>query len=134
MFDSLAGIGFLAEPLQQFLDSSVHLISWFEERYNRETQPGAAPDRLRQNCMNAPGTIYDVLVVDDSPVYRKLVEQVLESQPFRLHFAQNGEEALRVIEEFSPAIVVTDWMMAGFFGPGIVPADSSGPISPRTST
>src|SRR5258708_30246009 len=69
--------------------------------------------------MNAPGTIYDVLVVDDSPVYRKLVEQVLESQPFRLHFAQNGEEALRLIEEFSPAIVVTDWMMPDFSGPAL---------------
>jgi two-component system chemotaxis response regulator CheY len=71
---------------------------------------------MRQNCMNAPGSIYDVLVVDDSPVYRKLVEQVLESQPFNLHFAQNGEEALQAIVEFSPAIVVTDWMMPDFSG------------------
>src|SRR6202030_4150089 len=66
--------------------------------------------------MNAPDTIYDVLVVDDSPVHRKLVEQVLESQPFSLHFAQNGEEALQLFQEFSPAIVVTDWMMPDFSG------------------
>jgi diguanylate cyclase (GGDEF)-like protein len=67
--------------------------------------------------MNAPGSIYDVLVVDDSPVYRKLVEQVLESQPFRLHFARNGREALQLIEEHSPSIVVTDWMMPDLSGP-----------------
>src|SRR5258708_38302619 len=80
--------------------------------------------------MNAPGPIYDVLEVDASPVYRKLVEQVLESQPFRLYFAQNGDEALRLIEEFSPAIVVTDWMMPDFSGPELcqrIRADQSRP-------
>src|SRR6202040_3198965 len=82
--------------------------------------------------MNAPDTIYDVLVVDDSPVYRKLVEQVLESQPFNLHFARNGKEALQLIEEFSPAIVVTDWMMPDFSGPELcqrIRADQSRPYT-----
>ena len=82
--------------------------------------------------MNAPGAIYDVLVVDDSPVYRKLVEQVLESQPFRLHFAQNGEEALQLFQEFAPAIVVTDWMMPDFSGPELcqrIRADASRPYT-----
>ena len=60
--------------------------------------------------------IYDLLVVDDSPVYRKLVEQVLETEPFRLHFARNGREAVEVFEKHSPSIVLTDWMMPEFSG------------------
>ena len=59
---------------------------------------------------------YEVPVVDDSPVYRKLVEQVLSSEPFTLFFANNGEEALKIYQEHSPSIVITDWMMPDFSG------------------
>src|SRR5271167_1153164 len=60
---------------------------------------------------------YSVLVVDDSPVYRKLVEQILTNEPFTLFFAANGSEAMKLVEEHSPDIVLTDWMMPDFSGP-----------------
>jgi two-component system, cell cycle response regulator len=60
---------------------------------------------------------YSVLVVDDSPVYRKLVEQVLRHDPYELLFAANGEEALKLFSERGPSIVLTDWMMPDFSGP-----------------
>ena len=66
--------------------------------------------------MSSPGSSYEVLVVDDSPVYRKLVEQVLSSQPYTLLFAGNGEEALELYHKHSPCIVITDWMMPDFSG------------------
>ncbi|HUI50690.1 MAG TPA: diguanylate cyclase [Terriglobales bacterium] len=75
---------------------------------------------------------YDLLVVDDSPVYRKLVEQVLEGEPFRLHFARNGREALMMYEEHSPSIVLTDWMMPDFSGPELckkIRADQTRPYT-----
>jgi diguanylate cyclase (GGDEF)-like protein len=59
---------------------------------------------------------YDVLVVDDSPVYRKLVEHVLSSQPYTLSFARDGAEAVKLFEERSPSIVITDWMLPDFSG------------------
>jgi two-component system, cell cycle response regulator len=83
-----------------------------EQAQKRKSRGG-----VRLTRMKMQGHSYDLLVVDDSPVYRRLVEQVLEAHAFRLHFAQNGREALEMLKEFSPAIVVTDWMMPGFSGP-----------------
>jgi diguanylate cyclase (GGDEF)-like protein len=59
---------------------------------------------------------YEVLVVDDSPVYRQLVQQVLESEPYTLLFAADGSEALKLYEEHSPCLVITDWMLPDFSG------------------
>jgi diguanylate cyclase (GGDEF)-like protein len=66
--------------------------------------------------MNSPASKYDVLVVDDSPVYRKLVEQVLAGEPFSLIFAGNGAEAMDLFQQHSPCMVITDWMMPDFSG------------------
>jgi len=75
---------------------------------------------------------YKVLVVDDSPVYRKLVEHVLPSDTYSLVFARDGVEALRMFEEHAPSIVITDWVLPDF--PGIelcerIRADKSRPYT-----
>jgi diguanylate cyclase (GGDEF)-like protein len=59
---------------------------------------------------------YQILVVDDSPVHRKLVEQALEEAPYSLLFAKSGREALEMYEKHGPSIVVTDWMMPDLSG------------------
>lgn len=60
---------------------------------------------------------YDVLVVDDSAVYRKQIEQILSFHPsYKAVLASNGEEALRIYREKAPGIVVADWMMPDFSG------------------
>jgi two-component system, cell cycle response regulator len=66
--------------------------------------------------MNSNPANYDVLVVDDSPVYRKLVEQVLSAEPYSLIFAANGAQAMEMYQKHSPCIVITDWMMPDFSG------------------
>jgi two-component system, cell cycle response regulator len=66
--------------------------------------------------MNSPTPSYELLVVDDSPVYRKLVEQVLSSEPYNLIFARNGQEAMDLYQLHSPCMVLTDWMMPDFSG------------------
>ena len=62
----------------------------------------------------APG--YELLVVDDSAVYRKLVEQVFDSQPYSLSFARSGAEGIQLYETLSPCFVITDWMLPDFSG------------------
>jgi len=58
-----------------------------------------------------------VLVVDDSPVYRKLIEHTLEDGGYAPLFAKTGSEALELYAQHAPAIVITDWMMPDFSGP-----------------
>lgn len=57
-----------------------------------------------------------ILVVDDSPVYRKLVEQSLSTGHYHNLFAKNGREALRVFGERHPEVVITDWSMPDISG------------------
>jgi len=66
--------------------------------------------------MNQTNRTYEVLVVDDSPVYRKLVEQVLASEAYSLLFAGDGAQAMKLYEEHSPCLVITDWMLPDFSG------------------
>ena len=66
--------------------------------------------------MEKSSASYQVLVVDDSPVYRKLVELALETEGCELLFAKSGREALDLFGQHSPSIVITDWMMADLSG------------------
>jgi two-component system, cell cycle response regulator len=66
--------------------------------------------------MNQSISNYEILVVDDSPVYRKLVEQILASQPYTLLLAKNGQEALQMYRQHCPCIVITDWIMPDLSG------------------
>ncbi len=49
-----------------------------------------------------------VLVVDDNPVSRELIREVLEDPDRKVLEAENGEEALRKIAEEKPDIVLLD--------------------------
>jgi diguanylate cyclase (GGDEF)-like protein len=54
---------------------------------------------------------YPILIVEDNPVARKVLEKMLAKASYRTVSAQNGAEALALFEnEFFP-IVLTDWMM-----------------------
>ncbi len=52
-----------------------------------------------------------VLVVEDSPFSRKLLEHALAGDSYSLLFAEDGKEALQLFKEHRTAIVITDWML-----------------------
>jgi two-component system cell cycle response regulator len=59
---------------------------------------------------------YQILVVDDSAVSRKLVEHALEASAYFPLFAKCGQEALDLFQRNTPCVVVTDWMLPDFSG------------------
>jgi len=63
--------------------------------------------------MNA---IPKVLVVDDDPVVRKSFDRVLSSKGYAVITAENGEEALRKLNEEKYDLVYTDIRMPGMSG------------------
>jgi two-component system cell cycle response regulator len=66
--------------------------------------------------MTTTSGTYTILVVDDSPVYHKLVADALANESYAPLFAQNGGEALNLFSAHSPSIVITDWNMPDFSG------------------
>lgn len=60
-----------------------------------------------------------ILVVDDSAVSRKVLEYALEDQPCQVLFAHNGQEALQLVSQHRPHVVITDWMMPDLSGPEV---------------
>lgn len=52
-----------------------------------------------------------VLIVDDNPIDRRLASRLLEKDRLATCYAENGQEALEVIEENRPDLVVTDMLM-----------------------
>jgi CheY-like chemotaxis protein len=57
-----------------------------------------------------------VLVVDDDPVVRKSFDRVLSSQGYAVITAENGEDALRKLNEGKYDVVYTDIRMPGMSG------------------
>jgi CheY-like chemotaxis protein len=58
-----------------------------------------------------------VLIVDDDPETRAAERQLLSESGFRVVEARDGAEALRVVQEDPPAVVVLDVQMPGMDGP-----------------
>lgn len=57
-----------------------------------------------------------VLVVEDEMAQREVLAYNLEAEGFRVLKAENGEEALLLVEEDTPDIIVLDWMMPNLSG------------------
>jgi DNA-binding response OmpR family regulator len=57
-----------------------------------------------------------ILVADDSPIYRKLVEQSLSPEQYTVPFAKSGRQAMDLFIEHQPALVITDWSMPDISG------------------
>jgi two-component system cell cycle response regulator len=71
---------------------------------------------ILEGCMDTIRRKLKVLVIDDSPVSRKLVELALSQKQYSLIFATTGQEAMKLFEEHRPALVIMDWMTPDLTG------------------
>ena len=57
-----------------------------------------------------------VLIVDDEPVVRRVLQLALEQAKYEVLSASNGEEALDVVREAHPDVLITDIEMPRMSG------------------
>lgn len=61
-----------------------------------------------------------ILVVDDTPDNLFLIETVLQAEGYQVEVADNGQDALSLIEAEPPALLLLDVMMPGMHGYEVV--------------
>ena len=57
-----------------------------------------------------------VLIIEDEPAQREVLAYNLEAEGFRVSRAANGEEALLLVAEDAPDLIVLDWMLPNVSG------------------
>jgi CheY-like chemotaxis protein len=71
------------------------------------------------------------LVVDDSMLIRHTVCRFLEQRGFSVTSASNGLEAMQILEEVLPDLIVTDLMMPKMTGSELITAVKANPVTAR---
>lgn len=66
--------------------------------------------------------IYTILLVDDEIVVRMVAKKRLAKLPYRLLEANDGEEALAILDQEPVDLILSDWVMPGLDGPGLCEA------------
>ena len=57
-----------------------------------------------------------ILIVDDEPLYLRLLEESLKLERYEVQKAENGQEAVEKVGDFTPDLVVMDVMMPDMDG------------------
>lgn len=57
-----------------------------------------------------------ILIVEDEPAQREVLIYNLEAEGFAVSAAESGDEALMLIDEHLPDLIVLDWMLPGVSG------------------
>ncbi len=57
-----------------------------------------------------------VLLVEDEPAQREVLAYNLEAEGFGVAMAENGDDALLLVDEAQPDVIILDWMLPGVSG------------------
>ncbi len=57
-----------------------------------------------------------VVIIDDSPIVRKMAEVALEEAGYEVYSAEDGEEGLRITKEVIPSVILVDFIMPKMSG------------------
>ena len=57
-----------------------------------------------------------VLVVEDEPAQREVLAYNLEAEGFAVARAETGDDAVLMVDEAQPDVIVLDWMLPGVSG------------------
>jgi DNA-binding NtrC family response regulator len=65
----------------------------------------------KQKSDTSPFAVAVILVVDDDPVQRDILQIILSDEGYQTHVASSAEEALKVAKTLKPDVVLTDLRM-----------------------
>ncbi len=74
-----------------------------------------------------------VLVVDDEPMYRENLQEVISEQGHDVEIARDGRSAIEVGERFCPDVLIVDWMLQNDLC-GLEVSESLRESNPRLTT
>ncbi|MGO9614685.1 MAG: response regulator [Dissulfurispiraceae bacterium] len=57
-----------------------------------------------------------IVVIDDSPLVRRLAEVALQEEGYKVFLAQDGEEGLKIANEVIPSLILVDFIMPKISG------------------
>ena len=66
--------------------------------------------------MDTPAPKSKVLIIDDSPTIRRIVQSTFEREGFEVSFASDGSEGIRLAFMNPPNVIILDIMMEGLHG------------------
>jgi diguanylate cyclase (GGDEF)-like protein len=95
------------------LEMKTHHVPPFTED---ELEAELVPEQASAEADQEPEMRTDILVVDDDPAVLLMLKKLLSSDGHGVHTASNGEDALRIMLEYQPRILITDWLMGGMDG------------------
>jgi DNA-binding NarL/FixJ family response regulator len=66
--------------------------------------------------------MYSILIVEDDPSYRSMIEMVLQMEGFAVRTAPDGQSGLVLLREKRPDLILCDIMMPGMDGHAVLDA------------
>ena len=73
-------------------------------------------DKPLENSKPGARKLPVILAVDDDPALLRIIESILSRHEFVVKTAASGEDALRILREVTPAVLILDVMMNGISG------------------
>lgn len=73
-----------------------------------------------------------ILIVDDEPLQRDILKTILDEEGYETYSASSGEEALSLIKEIHPDVILTDLKMEGIDGIEFIESLPEKPFKPPT--
>ena len=93
---------------------------------HRNRPDRSRPGRVRTRSRNHPrprpqraGRAARILIIEDEPEERLALQLLLETDRREVRAAADGDEAMAILDQFRPDLVVMDWRMPGLSGAGL---------------